>query len=113
MIETYKRENPSIFAWEIRERLVKEGQYSLLDSHANFHQTGVCTTAVAPSVSSINRILRTRAAERATAELADILRTRHAQQQATALQQLMQQRRVVDVTPGKRCQIFFRQVKSL
>lgn len=101
MIETYKRENPSIFAWEIRERLVKEGRCFLLNSHANSHQTGVCAASAAPSVSSINRILRTRAAERATAELAEILRTRHAQQQATALQQLMQQRRVSEVLPGK------------
>lgn len=32
--------------------------------------TGVCTNATAPSVSSINRILRNRAAERAAAEFA-------------------------------------------
>lgn len=34
------------------------------------HFTGVCTNATAPSVSSINRILRNRAAERAAAEFA-------------------------------------------
>lgn len=35
-----------------------------------FNHAGVCTNATAPSVSSINRILRNRAAERAAAEFA-------------------------------------------
>lgn len=35
-----------------------------------FHSVGVCTNGTAPSVSSINRILRNRAAERAAAEFA-------------------------------------------
>ncbi|KAF1764843.1 hypothetical protein GCK72_004793 [Caenorhabditis remanei] len=59
-IEQYKRDNPTIFAWEIREKLISEA---------------VCTTP--PSVSSINRILRTRAAERAAEELQMILSAQH------------------------------------
>ncbi|XP_034031578.1 paired box protein Pax-6-like [Thalassophryne amazonica] len=42
-IADYKRECPSIFAWEIRDRLLAEG---------------VCTNDNIPSVSSINRVLR-------------------------------------------------------
>lgn len=42
-IEQYKRENPSMFSWEIRDRLVKEG---------------ICDRSTAPSVSAISRLLR-------------------------------------------------------
>ncbi|XP_077508284.1 segmentation protein paired-like [Amblyomma americanum] len=42
-IEEYKRVNPSIFSWEIRDRLIKDG---------------VCDKSSAPSVSSISRVLR-------------------------------------------------------
>ncbi|KAM3175601.1 hypothetical protein ACTXT7_008187 [Hymenolepis weldensis] len=42
-IAAYKRACPSIFAWEIRERLLHEG---------------VCSPTNIPSVSSINRVLR-------------------------------------------------------
>ncbi|KAI6196706.1 hypothetical protein M3Y94_01140700 [Aphelenchoides besseyi] len=55
-IEQYKRENPTIFAWEIREKLINDGR--------------VCSQP--PSVSSINRIIRTRAAEK-TAESLQLL----------------------------------------
>uniref|UniRef100_A0A0K0EX75 Paired box protein Pax-6 (inferred by orthology to a human protein) n=1 Tax=Strongyloides venezuelensis TaxID=75913 RepID=A0A0K0EX75_STRVS len=58
-IEQYKIENPTIFAWEIREKLIAEK---------------VCSQP--PSVSSINRILRTRASERAAEELAIMLSQR-------------------------------------
>ncbi|XP_013398018.1 paired box protein Pax-3-B, partial [Lingula anatina] len=42
-IEQYKRENPGIFSWEIRDRLLREG---------------ICDRNTAPSVSSISRVLR-------------------------------------------------------
>ncbi|KAK2563325.1 Paired box protein Pax-6 [Acropora cervicornis] len=44
-IAEYKRNNPTMFAWEIRDRLLSEG---------------VCSTDNVPSVSSINRIVRNR-----------------------------------------------------
>ncbi|XP_019877655.2 protein gooseberry-like [Aethina tumida] len=47
-IEHYKRENPSIFSWEIRDRLVKEG---------------ICDRSSAPSVSAISRLLRGKGAD--------------------------------------------------
>ena len=46
----YKRQNPTMFAWEIRDRLLTEH---------------VCNQDNVPSVSSINRIVRNRAAEKA------------------------------------------------
>ncbi|XP_066503266.1 paired box protein Pax-6b isoform X2 [Hoplias malabaricus] len=48
-IAQYKRECPSIFAWEIRDRLLSEG---------------ICTNDNIPSVSSINRVLRNLVSER-------------------------------------------------
>lgn len=43
-ITRYKHENPTMFAWEIRDRLLAEG---------------VCTAENVPSVSSINRYMLT------------------------------------------------------
>uniref|UniRef100_A0A914WYN0 Paired domain-containing protein n=1 Tax=Plectus sambesii TaxID=2011161 RepID=A0A914WYN0_9BILA len=48
-IALYKRQNPTMFAWEIRDKLL---------------QDGVCDQDNVPSVSSINRIVRNKAAER-------------------------------------------------
>nr|BAA28833.1 HrPax-258 [Halocynthia roretzi] len=45
----YKRQNPTMFAWEIRDRLLVEC---------------ICDTENVPSVSSINRIVRDKAAEK-------------------------------------------------
>ncbi|RWS07035.1 protein gooseberry-like protein, partial [Dinothrombium tinctorium] len=42
-IDEYRRENPGIFSWEIRDRLIKEG---------------LCDRTTAPSVSAISRLLR-------------------------------------------------------
>ncbi|XP_072409912.1 paired box protein Pax-8-like [Chiloscyllium punctatum] len=44
-IAEYKRQNPTMFAWEIRDRLLAES---------------VCANDTVPSVSSINRIIRTK-----------------------------------------------------
>nr|XP_033805258.1 paired box protein Pax-8 isoform X10 [Geotrypetes seraphini] len=44
-IGDYKRQNPTMFAWEIRDRLLTEG---------------ICDNDTVPSVSSINRIIRTK-----------------------------------------------------
>ena len=42
-IEKYKNENPGMFSWEIRERLIKEG---------------MCDRTNVPSVTTISRVLR-------------------------------------------------------
>ncbi|XP_064611777.1 paired box protein Pax-3-B-like [Liolophura sinensis] len=44
-IEAYKRAQPGIFSWEIRDRLLKDG---------------VCDASTIPSVSSISRVLRSK-----------------------------------------------------
>lgn len=62
-IEEYKRDQPSIFAWEIRDKLLTDN---------------VCTPDTIPSVSSINRVLRNLAARKEqqqfTTEIYDRLR---------------------------------------
>ena len=42
-IESYRKENPSIFSWEVRDRLIKEG---------------ICDRTNAPSISAISRLIR-------------------------------------------------------
>ncbi|OQV20075.1 Paired box protein Pax-2-B [Hypsibius exemplaris] len=49
-IANYKRQNPTMFAWEIRDRLLNDN---------------ICDQDNIPSVSSINRIVRNKAAEKA------------------------------------------------
>lgn len=49
-IANYKKQNPTMFAWEIRDRLLSDG---------------ICDQDNIPSVSSINRIVRNKAAEKA------------------------------------------------
>ncbi|XP_022255995.1 paired box protein Pax-5-like [Limulus polyphemus] len=49
-IAAYKKENPTMFAWEIRDRLLSDG---------------ICDQDNIPSVSSINRIVRNKAAQKA------------------------------------------------
>ncbi|XP_076365578.1 paired box protein Pax-5-like isoform X5 [Tachypleus tridentatus] len=48
-ISLYKKQNPTMFAWEIRDRLLSDG---------------VCDQESIPSVSSINRIVRNKASEK-------------------------------------------------
>ncbi|NP_001315326.1 paired box protein Pax-3b [Danio rerio] len=52
-VEEYKRENPGIFSWEIRDKLLKEG---------------ICDRNNVPTVSSISRIMRGRSGTRADEE---------------------------------------------
>ena len=44
-VENYKHENPGVFSWEVRDRLIKEG---------------LCDKTTVPSVSAISRLLRGR-----------------------------------------------------
>ncbi|XP_059167156.1 paired box protein Pax-3-B-like [Physella acuta] len=49
-IEDYKRDNPGVFSWEIRDKLLKVGE----------NHDGVCDRTSVPTVSSISRVLRSR-----------------------------------------------------
>ncbi|XP_055515275.1 paired box protein Pax-7 isoform X2 [Leucoraja erinacea] len=48
-IEEYKRDNPGMFSWEIRDKLLKDG---------------ICDRSTVPSVSSISRVLRAKFGKR-------------------------------------------------
>ncbi|CDW54509.1 Putative paired box protein Pax-2 [Trichuris trichiura] len=66
-IAGYKKQNPTMFAWEIRDRLLADG---------------ICDHDNVPSVSSINRIVRNKTADKvSTSRGADI---QHQQQQPQA-----------------------------
>ncbi|XP_025082153.1 paired box protein Pax-3-B-like isoform X2 [Pomacea canaliculata] len=51
-IEEYKKDNPGVFSWEIRDKLLK--------GDAVPSQEGMCDRSTVPSVSSISRVLRSR-----------------------------------------------------
>ena len=44
-VDMYKSENPGVFSWEVRDRLIKDG---------------ICDKNTVPSVSAISRLLRGR-----------------------------------------------------
>ena len=44
-VDSYKCENPGVFSWEVRDRLIKDG---------------ICDKNTVPSVSAISRLLRGR-----------------------------------------------------
>nr|XP_039249218.1 paired box protein Pax-3-A-like isoform X1 [Styela clava] len=55
-VEQYKKENPSMFSWEIRDQLIKEG---------------LCDRSSAPTVSAISRILRAKGCDTSNESLED------------------------------------------
>lgn len=48
-VDSYKSENPGVFSWEVRDKLIKDG---------------ICDKNTVPSVSAISRLLRGREDEK-------------------------------------------------
>ena len=57
-VDNYKSENPGVFSWEVRDRLIKEG---------------ICDKNTVPSVSAISRLLRGREEDKKSGQNLDNL----------------------------------------